>query len=64
MKQPMAKWNYPQYFLDNNNLSWNILDAVINPSNLSEIFFTNYLVYPKSPSAVYKMVDDVFKKTS
>lgn len=57
-----SSWVYPQYFIDNANLNWNILDAVINPSNPSEIYFTNYLVFPIEPSAVYKMVNSQFSK--
>lgn len=37
------EWKYPEFFI-NNPSKFNILDAVINPSNLSEIFFVNF--YP------------------
>lgn len=53
------KWNYPDYFI-NNNFDFNVLDAVINPSKPTEIFFANYNF--SSYSGVYKMTNNVFSK--
>ncbi|WP_292009427.1 hypothetical protein [Chryseobacterium sp.] len=55
-----SKWNYPDYFL-NNPINFNVLDAVPNPSNPSEVFFTNYSFEPNQ-KGIYKMENNVFKK--
>lgn len=36
------EWIYPSYF-KNNPLRFNVLDAIANPSDYKEVFFTNYL---------------------
>ncbi|MDY3520465.1 T9SS type A sorting domain-containing protein [Riemerella anatipestifer] len=53
-------WEYPQYFLDNPQLAFNILDVAVNPSNLSEIYFTNYA--QRDSKGVYKMIDNKFSR--
>ncbi|MDR2205147.1 MAG: T9SS type A sorting domain-containing protein [Flavobacteriaceae bacterium] len=55
-----TQWIYPDFFLTNPP-PLNILDAVINPSNPSEIFFTNY-VFNLANKGIYKMNNDVFVK--
>ncbi|QDP86016.1 T9SS type A sorting domain-containing protein [Chryseobacterium sp. SNU WT5] len=55
-----AKWIYPELF-KNSNVTYNVLDAVINPAKLSEIFFTNYSTQDGS-KGIYKMNDDQFVK--
>lgn len=53
------KWNYPNYFVDNPIL-FNVVDVVPNPSNPSEVFFTNHNF--DGDKGIYKMVDDAFVK--
>lgn len=36
------EWIYPSYF-ENNSVTFNILDAVPNPMDYKDVFFTNYL---------------------
>nr|WP_314494339.1 hypothetical protein [uncultured Chryseobacterium sp.] len=55
-----SKWNYPDYFL-NNPINFNVLDAVANPSNPSEVFFANYS-FANGEKGIYKMENNVFKK--
>lgn len=55
-----SKWNYPDYFIDN-PIKFNILDAVPNPSNPSELFFVNYSFEPNE-KGIYKMENNTFKK--
>ncbi|KMQ62947.1 isoleucyl-tRNA synthetase [Chryseobacterium sp. FH2] len=55
-----SKWIYPDYFKDN-PITFNILDVVPNPSNPSEVFFTNH-IYNQGQKGIYKMENDVFKK--
>jgi len=57
-----TKWIYPNYFLQNSNLTFNVLDVVPNPSNPSEVFFTNY-AHETNSKGIYKMTDDVFTKS-
>lgn len=56
-----AKWVYPQYFL-NNPTGFNILDVVPNPSNPSEVYFTNYTYQSGTSQGVYKMNNNEFVK--
>ncbi|MCW3162429.1 type IX secretion system anionic LPS delivery protein PorZ [Chryseobacterium oryctis] len=55
-----SKWIYPDYFA-NNPIQFNILDVVPNPSNPSEVFFTNH-IHALNQKGIYKMEDDAFKK--
>ncbi|MCU7542581.1 type IX secretion system anionic LPS delivery protein PorZ [Riemerella anatipestifer] len=55
-----TRWVYPQYFLDNSQLAFNILDIAVNPSNPSEIYFTNYV--QRNSKGVYKMIDNKLSK--
>lgn len=55
-----TKWNYPDYFLTNTS-GMNVLDAVINRSKPSEIFFTNYSLIA-GKRGIYKMQDNQFVK--
>lgn len=57
-----TKWIYPTYFTQNPNIVFNILDVVPNPSNPSEVFFTNYSHYSNS-KGIYKMTNDAFTKS-
>ena len=52
------KWIYPDYF--KTNLDFNVLSVVPNPTNTSEVFFTNYL--QNSNKGIYKMINDGFSK--
>jgi len=56
-----TKWIYPKYFLQNPNIVFNILDVVPNPSNPSEVFFTNYA--HSQSKGIYKMINDEFSKS-
>lgn len=53
-----SKWIYPEYFKQNSG--FNILDVVPNPSNPSEVFFTNYIY--SNQKGIYKMQDNEFVK--
>lgn len=55
-----GKWNYPDYFI-NNPINFNVLDAVANPANPSEVFFANYS-FSNGEKGIYKMENNVFKK--
>ncbi len=55
-----SKWNYPEYFVDN-PINFNVLDAVFNPSNPSQIFFANYTL-SAGQGGVYKMENNEFVK--
>lgn len=55
-----SKWIYPEIF-KNPNISYNVLDAVINPSKSSEIFFTNY-TFQEGVKGIYKMDNDQVAK--
>lgn len=55
-----TEWIYPDLF-KNPNVPYNVLDAVINPSKPSEIFFTNYTGYDGS-KGIYRMDNDQFAK--
>lgn len=55
-----TEWIYPDLF-KNSNVQYNVLDAVINPSKPSEIFFTNYTFYDGS-KGIYRMDNDQFAK--
>jgi hypothetical protein len=46
-----AEWVYPSFFVGNPN-PVNVLDAVLNPSDPSEVFFANYTV---GAQGVYRM---------
>jgi len=56
-----SKWIYPEYFKQTGNNNFNILDVVPNPSNPTEVFFTNMI--HNNFKGIYKMNDDVFSKT-
>ncbi|WP_312825445.1 T9SS type A sorting domain-containing protein [Epilithonimonas sp.] len=56
-----SKWIYPNYFIQNSDITFNIMDVVPNPSNPSEVFFTNYT--QTNSKGIYKMTDDVLAKT-
>jgi hypothetical protein len=47
-----SEWIYSSYFIGNSAISFNVLDAVINPIDNSEVLFTNYTNYNQG---VYKM---------
>lgn len=55
-----TKWIYPDYFKTSTN-TWNILDVTPNPSNTSEVFFTNYSFYV-GQKGFYKMNNNDFVK--
>lgn len=55
-----TKWNYPDYFLTN-YAGMNVLDAVINRSKPSEIFFANYSL-SSGKRGIYKMENNQFVK--
>ena len=56
-----TKWIYPDYFVKNPNYL-NVVDAVINPSKPSEIFFSN-VVYYLNKGGFFKMDNDEFVKS-
>jgi hypothetical protein len=47
-----TEWVYPSYFIGSST-AFNILDAIADPNNLSEVFFTNYNTAPGF--GIYKM---------
>ena len=55
-----TKWIYPELFR-NTNVPFNVLDAVINPSKPSEIYFTNF-VFQEGAKGIYKMDGNQFAK--
>lgn len=55
-----SKWIYPELFR-NTTSQFNVLDAVINPSKPTEIFFTNY-TFDDGIKGIYKMDNDQFVK--
>ncbi|MFC6268228.1 hypothetical protein HNQ03_001419 [Chryseobacterium sp. 16F] len=54
-----TKWIYPQYFV-NNPILFNVMDVVPNPSNPSQVFFTNHNF--AGDKGIYKMENDAFVK--
>lgn len=54
------KWIYPQYFVDN-PIRFNVLDVIPNPSNPSEVYFTNNS-FLAGEKGIYKMTDNQFVK--
>ncbi|MBV6878394.1 T9SS type A sorting domain-containing protein [Epilithonimonas ginsengisoli] len=56
-----SKWIYPQYFL-NNPSGYNILDVVPDPSNPTEVYFTNFTYTSGAAQGVYKMNNNDFVK--
>lgn len=56
-----SKWIYPNYFLQNPGIKFNVMDAVINPSKPSEIFFANY-TWIDGQKGIYRMENDEFVK--
>ncbi len=54
-----TEWIYPSFFKDS-DLVFNVMDVVANPSDLGEVFFTNY-IYSAS-RGVYKMKYDAGRK--
>lgn len=55
-----SQWIYPDLF-KNPAVSFNVLDAVINPSKPSEIFFTNY-TFEDGGKGIYRMNNNQFVK--
>lgn len=55
------KWVYPSYFTQNTDIVFNIMDVVPNPSNPSEVFFTNYT--HTTSKGIYKMSSDELSKS-
>lgn len=53
------QWNYPDYFIDNPIL-FNVVDVVPNPSNPSQVFFTNHNF--AGDKGIYKMENNSFVK--
>ncbi len=47
-----SEWIYPSYF-QSSGLAFNVMDVVANPSDVSEVFFTNYI--PQASQGVYKL---------
>lgn len=56
-----SKWIYPNYFYSNPNILFNVLDVIPNPSNPSEVFFTNYA--HSQSKGIYKMTNDELTKS-
>lgn len=56
-----TKWIYPDYFKTFKG-TLNIMDAVINPSKPSELFFANY-TFTDNNMGIYKMEDNAFVKS-
>lgn len=48
------EWIYPSYFKSNTSVPFNVLDAVGNPSNPNETFFTNYTT--TTGQGIYRML--------
>ncbi|KFF20091.1 T9SS type A sorting domain-containing protein [Chryseobacterium sp. JM1] len=38
-----SEWIYSSFFVGNTTTRFNVLDAVVNPTDTNEVFFTNYL---------------------
>lgn len=55
-----TSWVYPELFR-NSTVPFNVLDAVINPSKPTEIFFTNY-TFQDGSKGIYRMDDNQFAK--
>lgn len=55
-----SSWVYPEYF-KNSNILFNVMDAVINPSKPSEIFFTNFTPIDGG-KGIYRMNNNEFEK--
>ncbi len=53
-----SNWVYPEYFKTNSG--FNVLDVVPNPTDPSEVFFTNYL--QDTQKGIYKMKNDELSK--
>ncbi|ACU06938.1 immunoreactive 84 kDa antigen PG93 [Flavobacteriaceae bacterium 3519-10] len=47
-----TEWIYPSFF-KTSGFGFNVLDAVANPSDITEVFFTNFI--PQASQGVYKM---------
>ncbi|UQB68373.1 T9SS type A sorting domain-containing protein [Epilithonimonas zeae] len=58
-------WIYPDLFKLRPDIYYNILDVTPNPSDPSEVFFTNYYSYEfyHSSKGIYKMTNDKLVKT-
>lgn len=56
-----SKWVYPQYFLSNPS-GYNIIDVVPDPSNPSDVYFTNFTYASAVAQGVYKMRNNDFVK--
>lgn len=55
-----SQWMYPEIFR-NPTVPFNVLDAVINPSKPSEIFFSNY-VFQEGAKGIYRMENNQYVK--
>jgi hypothetical protein len=56
-----TQWKYPDYFKTFSG-ELNVMDAVINPSKPSEIFFANYS-FNDGSMGIYRMENNVFTKS-
>ncbi|MDQ0477602.1 T9SS type A sorting domain-containing protein [Chryseobacterium sp. MDT2-18] len=54
-----SEWIYPTFFV-NSSLGFNVMDVVANPSDMTEVFFTNYI--PTGTQGVYRMKYDPSRK--
>lgn len=52
------KWLYPEFFLNNTSYDFNVLDIAANPSDTSEVFFTNAL--QSGSKGIFRMAGDKF----
>lgn len=59
-----TKWNYPQFFVSNSTILFNILDVVPDPSDPTTVYFTNFFANGPAPAekGVYKMQNNEFVK--
>lgn len=60
-----TSWVYPDLFKLRPDIYYNVLDVVPNPSDPTEVFFTNYYSFEQyhSSKGIYKMSDDKLVKT-
>lgn len=56
-----SKWIYPEYFRQMQSPAFNILDVIPNPSDPSEIFFSNYI--HDFTKGIYRMKNNEFSKS-
>lgn len=53
------QWHYPNYFVGN-PIGFNILDVAVNPSQPTELYFSNYV--QNANKGVFKMVNDELQR--